>query len=243
MPTGDGKVTNLFGGLSVVVPVAPGDEAWRALLPDLATVLGAEVIFAASHPLATADLDVITAALGPASWRWLETPSGRARQLNRGAGAAERDTLWFVHADSRFALDTLPALHAALRAMPDALHYFDLSFLPDGPRAMPLNALGARFRSRVLGMPFGDQGFVVSRRTFDALGGFDERATYGEDHLFVWRARRAGVALRPTSGSLHTSARRYSDRGWLRTTLRHLWLTARQAVPEWLALVRQRKVS
>ena len=232
-----------FGDLSVVVPVAPGDDAWRALLADLGTVRGAQVIFAASLALATADHDVITAALGPTSWRWLETPSGRARQLNAGAGVAERDTLWFVHADSRFAPDTLPALHAALRTMSDALHYFDLSFLPDGPRAMRLNALGARFRSHVLGLPFGDQGFLISRTTFDALGGFDERATYGEDHLFVWRARRAGVALRATNGSLRTSARRYSDRGWLRTTLRHVWLTARQAVPEWLALVRHRRVS
>ena len=236
-------MTNHFRGLSVVVPVAPGDDAWRALLPDLRAVLGAQVIFAAARALTPADHDVITAALGSASWRWLETPSGRARQLNSGARAAERDTLWFVHADSRFAPDTLPALHAALRAMPNALLYFELSFLSDGPRAMPLNSLGARFRSRVLGMPFGDQGFVMSRRTFDALGGFDERATYGEDHLFVWRARRAGIALRTTNGSLRTSARRYSEGGWLRTTLRHLWLTTRQAVPEWLALVRQRNVS
>ena len=236
-------MTNHFSGLSVVVPIAPGDDAWRALLPDLAAAHGAEVIFAAAHALAPADHDGITAALGSASWRWLETPSGRARQLNRGARAAKRDILWFVHADSRFAPDTLPALHAALGATSNALHYFELSFLADGPRVMSLTALGTRFRSGVLGLPFGDQGFVVHRETFDALGGFDERATYGEDHLFVWRARRAGVTLRTTNGHLRTSARRYRERGWLRTTLRHLWLTTRQALPEWLALVRQGKVS
>ena len=230
-----------FGKVSIVIPVAPGDDAWRSLLPDLASLSGAEVIFAATHEFATADRVIILAALDSESWSWLVTPRGRARQLNAGTRAASRDYLWLLHADSRFAPDTVPALHAALRAAPDALHYFDLAFLPDGPRMMSLNALGVRIRSRWLGMPFGDQGLCIRRATFDALGGFDERATYGEDHLFVWRARRAGIALRPTGGTLLTSARRYVDRGWLRTTLRHVWLTARQAFPEWLALVRQGK--
>lgn len=229
-----------FGNLSVVVPVAPGDDAWRALLPDLATVVGSEVIFVAIHALTAVDRSVIGAMLTSDSWSWIVTPQGRARQLNVGGRASGRDHLWFLHADSRFAPDTVAALQSALRAAPGALHYYHLAFLPDGPRAMALNALGVRLRSRWLGMPFGDQGFCIRRTVFDSLGGFDERAPYGEDHLFVWRARRAGIAVQATGGTLRTSARRYSERGWARTTLRHVMLTARQALPEWLALVRQR---
>ena len=210
-----------FGDLSVVVPVAPGDHSWRALLPDLATVVGAEVVFSATHALTAADRSVIDAELASGSWSWLVTSPGRARQLNAGARAALREHLWFLHADSRFAPDTVPALESALRAAPRALHYFHLAFLPDGPRAVALNALGTRFRSQWLGMPFGDQGFCIRRTLFDSLGGFDEGAPYGEDHLFVWRARRAGIAVRATGGTLRTSARRYGDRGWARTTLRH----------------------
>ena len=240
MPEHDRYGTHSFHDLSVVVPVAPGDEAWRALLPDLATLVGAEVIFAATCAVADADRAGIAAALGSGSWSWLVAPRGRARQLNAGGRAAVREHVWFLHADSRFTPDTVRALYDALRATPSALHYFDLAFLPDGPRAMPLNALGARFRSRWLGMPFGDQGLAIRRAWFERLGGFDERASYGEDHLFVWRARRAGIALRATGGTLRTSARRYGEGGWTRTTLRHLWLTARQALPEWLALMRQR---
>lgn len=227
--------------LSVVVPIAPGDESWRGLLRDLATLRGAEVIFCATRAPETADRDGIDAAIGTDSWSWIVTSPGRARQLNAGAHVAVRDHLWFLHADSRFAPDTVSALGEALRTAPGALYYFDLAFLPDGPRAMPLNALGVRLRSRWLGMPFGDQGFVIQRVTFHALGCFDERAPYGEDHLFVWRARRDGVALRATGGTLRTSARRYRDRGWVRTTLRHVLLTARQALPEWLHLLRERR--
>jgi hypothetical protein len=45
------------------------------------------------------------------------------------------------------------------------------------------------------------------------------------------------VPLRPTGGTLRTSARKYREQGWLSTTTRHLQLTALQAVPEWLKLV------
>jgi len=45
----------------------------------------------------------------------------------------------------------------------------------------------------------------------------------------VWRARRAGLPLRAIDAALVTSARKYAERGWLRTTLRHWRLTADQA--------------
>jgi hypothetical protein len=70
---------------------------------------------------------------------------------------------------------------------------------------------------------------VLPRTLFERLDGFDEHASYGEDHLLVWAAHHAGVPVVPVGASLRTSARRYRERGWLRTTLRHLLLTARQA--------------
>lgn len=228
--------------LAVVIPVAPGDEAWRGLLDDLATLPPAsEILFAGTEPPAAAARATLEERLAGRPWRWLAAPRGRARQLNVAADATRRTHLWFLHADSRFTDDTVPRMRAALAAAPNALHYSDLGFLPDGPRAVRLNALAVRLRARWLGMPFGDQGLCIAREAFARLGHFDEMAAYGEDHLLVWRARRAGIALRPTGGTLLTSARRYRDRGWARTTARHVWLTARQALPEWLALLRERR--
>jgi hypothetical protein len=228
--------------LAVVIPVAPGDDAWRGLLDDLATLPPeTEILFAGTEPLAGAARVFLADRLAGRPWRWLAAPRGRARQLNVAADATRRDYLWFLHADSRFARDTVSRMRASLTAAPDALHYSDLGFLPDGPRAVHLNALAVRWRARWLGMPFGDQGLCIAREVFVRLGGFDETAAYGEDHLLVWRARRAGIALRASGGTLLTSARRYRDRGWARTTARHLWLTARQALPEWLLLLRSRR--
>ena len=219
-----------LGELAVVIPVAADDPAWPGLIEELAALpVGAEILVAGATPPPPGV---------PARLRWLTAPPGRAQQMNAGAHAASRPFLWFLHADSRLTPGALDALGRSITAAPDALHYFDLAFLDDGPPLMPLNQWGARMRSRWGGMPFGDQGFCLRRETWEALGGFRTDVAYGEDHLLVWKARHMGVPLRPVGAMLLTSARKYRERGWLRTTARHLGLTAVQAVPEWIRLVR-----
>jgi GT2 family glycosyltransferase len=165
--------------------------------------------------------------------RWLTSAPGRARQLNEGARASVRPYLWFLHADSRFTPFTLQALQESLNEEPGALHYFDLAYSEeDRPALMRLNELGAWWRSRLLGLPFGDQGFCLSRDNFNKLGGFSESVEYGEDHLLVWRAKELGIPLRATGAPLLTSPRKYSERGWARTTLKHQLLSLKQAMPE-----------
>lgn len=222
-----------FIDVSIIVPVGAGEQAWRELLPVLARLApGAEIIVAATagdgRP---ADL--------PEDAAWLQAPAGRARQLNAGAQAATRRFVWFVHADTQLRAAAVDALGAALRKRPAALHYFNLRF-HDGPPAMWLNTAGVYVRSHAMGIPFGDQGFCMARAAFLALGGYDEGVPFGEDHLFVWTARQAGVALRCTGGWLSTSARKYARHGWLKTTYRHMRLTARQAWPEAGKLLRGR---
>ncbi len=221
------------GVLSIVIPVGPGDSAWADLLPLLlpACPAGSEVLLSAAEPR-PALLEEQAASEAGCVLRWLHGTRGRGAQLNRGARAATGEFLWFLHADSRPGADAIPTLLRRLSEGRDALWYFDLRFLDDGPRLVKLNEFGARFRSRLLGLPFGDQGFALVRRRFEQLGGFSETAPYGEDHLFVWACRHAGVRVRPVGRPLLTSARKYARQGWLATTIRHLRLTWKQAVPE-----------
>jgi GT2 family glycosyltransferase len=209
--------------LSIVLPVGPGDYAWPSLyaaLSDHAAATELLPVFADGDPQ-------------PAPAGALHSSRGRARQQNTGARAARREWLWFVHADTRLTPETLPALRAFLKRDEPALGWFRLRFDADGSRglhwAIRANAAGANWRSRRLGLPFGDQGLVIPRLEFDRLEGFDTDLAYGEDHALVWRARRAGLPLREIDATLITSARRYAERGWLSTTLRHLRLTAGQA--------------
>ncbi|MGQ0798614.1 MAG: glycosyl transferase family 2 [Pseudomarimonas sp.] len=207
--------------LAVVIPVGTGDTAWKGLLPLLAGLpASAEVL------LSMTEHDAQGRAKTTPSIRVIRGPAGRGQQLNAGAAGSTRPWLWFLHADSRFDASALRAIERLGDA--PALGYFDLHF-HDGGNAMCVNALGAWLRSRLLGLPFGDQGLLLPRVVFNQLGGFDEQLADGEDHALVWTARRAGVPLRPLRARLSTSARKYSEQGWWQTTAKHLRLTCSQA--------------
>ncbi|MDE1900979.1 MAG: glycosyltransferase [Alphaproteobacteria bacterium] len=221
--------------LSVIIPLAEGEQAWRDLLPDLAALpADSEVILALPQDASPLDLPAIHSSL---TIRQVREGSGRARQMNAAARTAQGAQLWFLHADSRLHPETIPALLRRLGEYPDWLLYADLVFSADAPFLMKLNEMGVWFRSHALGMPFGDQGLCIRKKTFYELGGYPEDVAYGEDHVFVWRARQRGIRLRPMGARLTTSARKYCERGWLKTTHLHLCLTLRQAWPEWRRLM------
>lgn len=213
--------------LSIVIPVGPGDEAWRALLSQLARLAVCEIIVVfPSEPLYkdTTRLELIDSRI-----HVMFAPCGRARQLNAGAAATRSDWVWFLHADSFLKDQCVEALRRHMTRDRLALGYFDLRFLDDGPLPMALNSLGAWLRSRCFHLPFGDQGFVLSRPLFDSLEGFDETLRYGEDHDLIWRARALGARIVPVGAALYTSARKYALGGWWQTTAGHLVGTWQQA--------------
>lgn len=151
----------------------------------------------------------------------------RATSMNHAAEIARGAHFWFVHADTRIKPEAIQALLGKLPREKATL-YFDLRF--DGGLFMRLTELGVLTRSRLLGLPFGDQALCLSRNAFRALGGYDERAIEGEDHLLVRKAHRAGLAVEPVGVTILTSARKYHRNGWFRTTWLHLRLTVRQTV-------------
>lgn len=199
--------------LSIVVPVGPGDRLadglYRAL--DGRPANCALIVSAVAEPARALPRDAVT-LLGPA---------GRGRQLNAGAEAADAGWLWFLHADSLPEPDAIERTLAFIRSEPDAIGYGWLQFQPDGPALTRLNALGANLRSRLFGLPYGDQGLCVSASSWQSLGGFREDLERGEDLDFVVRARASGMAVRPMGLRVATSARRYAERGWLRTSWQH----------------------
>ena len=223
--------------LSIIIPLAANETAWQSLLTELKQLPDhTEALF-----VIPAQDQVTSIALPPSNknTQVLQAKAGRAEQMNAGAEIAQGQYLWFLHADSKFADDTLPTILSALQTQPDHLLYFDLAFLSDGSPLMCLNRWGAYFRSHVLKTPFGDQGFCLKKTLFEAVGGFPEDLAYGEDHVFVWRLRQHGIHLKPLGAKLYTSARKYKQHGWLKTTLMHQYLWLKQAFPEWLKLRRQ----
>lgn len=209
--------------LSIVIPAGPGDTAWQGLLPQLQSISARELIL-----VRTEQDDALMVTL-PTNVREIRSVAGRACQLNAGAAASTGAWLWFLHADSRVTPRSIAALSRFIAKDCDAIGYFDLRFLGDGPGLTVINAFGTWWRARLFGLPFGDQGFVMPRRVFDALTGFNERLPSAEDHALVWTARRSNFPIRSVGAFIHTSARKYAQRGWWKTTRQHLVLTWTQA--------------
>lgn len=235
-------MSKILNDISVIIPFTSEDLLWKDLLQDLkALPSGGEILLVGPNEPEAEILERASEGV-IANIRYVPAERGRGRQLNAGARASKKNYFWFVHADSKIPRPSIFLLEQEFLNKPDALHYFDLQFLNDGPKLVGLNSYAANLRSRYLGMPFGDQGFAVSRAVFYRVGGFPENATYGEDHIFVWEARRKRISLNRVPASIFTSARRYENEGWGRVTRKRIWLTAKQATRECVKLLKQRAV-
>jgi len=222
-----------LGELSVVIPVGPGDETWQDLLKDLAPLPETASVYLVS-PNISDELRVEHQKHLQARLNIVTADFSRARQLNTGAKVSAGKFILFLHADSRLPNESLAALDAILQSNDiPSLFYFDLKFSNDGPRLMMLNEIGANARSRLLGIPFGDQGFCIRRDLFEQVGGYDTEVAHGEDHLFVWACRALGIETFRVNAPIFTSARKYRDKGWLRTTTMHAAIVVSQIWSVW----------
>jgi rSAM/selenodomain-associated transferase 2 len=148
--------------------------------------------------------------------RLLESPRGRARQMNAGAGTARGDVFLFLHADTRLPDGALAAVEAAMTDPGVVGGRFDVRF--DNPRAVfRMIAWFMNRRSRWSGISTGDQAIFVRRKVFEAMDGYPEMPLM-EDVELCRRLKRRGrqVALRL---SVTASARKWEREGALRTIL------------------------
>lgn len=207
--------------LSIIVPVKTGDTKWKDLLTRIPLQVDIEIL------LVGPDFQSHDGAV-----KYVYCQGNRASKQNAGVLKSSGKHLLFLHADSLFTPEHLNLVITKLKNNPHAFYHFDLAF--DCQGLMRINTIFANLRSRYLKMPFGDQAFFMSKKTFILLGFFDEKAKYGEDHLLVWRAHQRKIAVMPVDKTLTTSARKYLQSGWTKTTCRHLMLTYLQAYPEFL---------
>lgn len=153
----------------------------------------------------------------------------RGALLNAGARQARGEVLLFLHADTRLPSNAVPAIRQALRNPAVAGGAFSLSFVPRR-FAYALIAFGANMRSRLLGLPYGDQALFVRRSVFRSLKGFKPWPLL-EDVDLVRRLRRHG-RLALLTAPVQTSARRYQRLGLVRTIMGNLGLLTRYWVGE-----------
>jgi hypothetical protein len=201
--------------LSIVVPVAPGDKSWKALLTQLA-VLAPEHSWILSVCDTSCELerdDLEAAMIYHRSLSVVTGAADHADQINRAIMTAPTDWIWVLQADAELSPLSVSKLMESLLLNPDALHSFES--LPHATR--PGRHAGLRARSSLWSMPFGHHGFAFHRQLWQSVGGFTRDLTYGEDYVFCWRLKQAGfhVIRVPLSVPLNPGKRRqHRPRRW-----------------------------
>ncbi|MDJ0942606.1 MAG: glycosyl transferase family 2 [Kiloniellales bacterium] len=204
--------------LDIVIPVLGAPPALAATLAALeerrAAGLVGEVV------LVSGDGDPeLRQRFGEAA-RVIAAAAGRGQQLAAGAQACDAPWLLFLHADTRLGAGWAAQAKAFVSGTPggERAAAFRLAFDASHGAARFIAAL-ANWRSRRLGLPYGDQGLLISRKLYEEVGGFRPLVLMEDVDLVRRIGRRRLIIL---EGRAVTSADRYRRDGWWLRPLRNL---------------------
>lgn len=207
--------------ISVVIPTLNAAKGLpgtlTALVPAAADGLVKEVIVVDGG-----SQDETTAIADGAGAKVLSAPRGRGGQLAVGAAAARAPWLLFVHADTVLAEGWEAAAQAHLEQADaeGARRAAVFQFRLDDPNwRARIVEFGAGVRCALLGLPYGDQGLLISRAHYDEIGGFRPLPLMEDVDLVRRIGRRRLTLLRAPA---RTSAARYRRDGYASRVLRNL---------------------
>jgi len=218
--------------LSLVIPTLNAAPALAQSLAALAPApAGCELVVADGG-----STDETIAVARRAGALIVAAPRGRGPQLRAGAAAATGDWLLFLHADTRLAPGWPGVVDRFTSNPAHARRAAAFRFVLDDadPRARRIERLVA-WRCRALALPYGDQGLLIARAFYDALGGHPAIPLM-EDVALVRRIGRARLAR--LDHAAMTSAARYRRDGWRWRPVRNLALLGLYFAgvpPRWLA--------
>lgn len=219
-------VRRCLGDVSMISVIVPTLNAATVLPAALAALVPAAVDGVVREVIVAdgGSTDATRAIADDAGCRVVAGDTGnRGRQMRSGAALARADWLLFLHADtvladgwhdcaSRF----IHAVDAGDRPPGAAAFQFALDDHGFMPRLLEA---GVSLRCRLFGLPYGDQGLLISRRLHDDIGGFDDMALM-EDVAIVRKLGRRRIVI--LSARAVTSAERYRRDGYLNRALRNL---------------------
>jgi rSAM/selenodomain-associated transferase 2 len=147
----------------------------------------------------------------------VEGPPGRGGQLRRGAYQAQAEWLLFLHADT--CLEPGWRDRAGIVVSARKAGYFRFALDDASPRARRLERMVA-WRARTFGLPYGDQGLLIARTHYEALGGYRDIPLM-EDVDLVRRIGRRNLGA--IDANALTSAEKFRRSGYTMRSARNLF--------------------
>ena len=220
--------------LSIIIPAYNAEEVLplclTSLMPGLESGLIREVILVDGG----SEDQTRRLAEGAGATVISAPEKGRAAQLRQGVEQARGDWLLFLHADTALSRDWAERAKAHIEERPDKAAAFTLAYRSDHPMAKVV-ARRANWRARTLGLPYGDQGLMLSRKLYKDVGGYPD-VSFMEDVKIVRSLGKQRLTL--LSAEARTDASKYERDGWRKRSWRNAYLITRYllgADPEKLA--------
>lgn len=206
--------------MSVIIPTLnAGETLQRTLLslrPAALAGLVREVVIADGG---SSDRTLDMAA--EAGARLVQSARGRGVQLATGANAARGGWLLFLHADTTLDKGWVEEVSGIVDADEDHVAVFRLRFDEEG-LAPSLVAAGAMIRTRLFLSPYGDQGLLLPRRLYEAIGGYRPMPLFEDvdiiDRLLKHGGRRSLFVMKSAA---KTSADRYRRSGYAKRVVKN----------------------
>ena len=161
-------------------------------------------------------LDIIRASTGV---KWLRSPPGRGKQMNKGAEVAKGDLLLFLHADTCLPAGGLDRIETMMAQGGILAGSFSLSF-EEPNLLLKLYALFSQINHLLF--TYGDQGLFITRYTFERIGGFQEIPIM-EDVEIQKRLRKMGRFVKIRLPVV-TSARHFLTHGIIKQQILNIGL-------------------
>ena len=200
--------------LSIVIPVFNAAEGLAATLASLQS-LDMETEILVVDGGSTDEGPEIARSLGAAV---ITAELGRGHQLRAGAGKAAGEWLLFLHADTRLTGPWESQVADFVNSKgDDCAAVFRLSLDDEAPQARRLERM-VGWRTRRLGLPYGDQGLLISREFYEELGGFRPMIMFEDVDMIRRIGRRR---LKMLGAQALTSAVRYRRDGYLARAFRN----------------------
>jgi len=143
---------------------------------------------------------------------------GRGQQLALGAShSGNAQWLLFLHADNQLPADWQKSVKGHISRHPKSIGYFRYRANGKGfwPRFMDF---WVGMRCQWWGLPYGDQGLLMSKEMYEALGGYPAQSLF-EDVAMIdaLKVKFGRTALRPLRGHMLIDISKYKDEGiWAR---------------------------